>query len=269
MPDATVADLLRTAAREIDRLDAELLLADVLGRQRAWLFAHDTETVPAPCADSFAARVGRRAAGEPCALIRGTQEFWTLSLEVSADTLVPRADTELLVELALQIPAADSRALSVLDAGTGSGAIAAALAAERPRWHVFACDVSDDALRVAARNCPRVPLFRADWLQSIAPSSFDLIVSNPPYIAEDDPHLKALQFEPAIALESGADGLDAIRHLVASSRQALRRGGWLLLEHGWTQAAAVAQLCAEAGFSDVSMHRDLAGHERATMARWP
>lgn len=268
MADVTVATLLRTATERIDRLDAEILLANLLGTTRAWLFSHGEDAVPSDRAERLHARVDRRAAGEPTALIIGVQDFWTLTLEVTGDTLIPRPDTEILVELALQVPLPG--ALTVLDAGTGSGALAAALASERPDWVVLASDSSIPALRVAARNCRgHVALFCGSWLQCVAPASVDMIVSNPPYIAEGDPHLEALQFEPVTALTSGPDGLDAIRQLVDTSRQALRPGGWLLLEHGFEQGPQVQALCQTAGYADVTVHTDLGGHERATMAQRP
>tara|TARA_A100001037_G_scaffold206173_1_gene184419 strand:+ start:77 stop:883 length:807 start_codon:yes stop_codon:yes gene_type:complete len=268
LADATVATLLSAATQRIDRLDAEILLANLLGTTRAWLFSHGEDPVPADRAERLRARVERRAAGEPTALILGVQDFWTLTLKVTGDTLIPRPDTELLVELALQAP--QSGPLTVLDAGTGSGAIAAALSSERPDWRVLASDCSIAALRVAACNCgERVPLFCGSWLQCVAPRSVDMIVSNPPYIAEGDPHLDALQFEPITALTSGADGLAAIGELVEGSRETLRPGGWLLLEHGFDQGRQVKALCESAGYTDVTVHTDLAGHERATMAQWP
>lgn len=267
MTGATVGQLLQAAQQRIERLDAEVLTAHTLGQTRAWLFAH----ADAPVAPADAARletfITRRAEGEPCALIRGCQDFWTLSLEVTPATLIPRADTELLVELALQIPGAGLR---VLDAGTGSGAIAAAIVSERRDWQVFAADLSAPALDVASRNCAsHVHLLQCSWLDPIATGSLDVVVSNPPYIEEGDPHLDGLAFEPRSALTAGADGLNAIRALIADARRVLRPGGALILEHGWSQGAAVRQLMSRADYGDVTTHHDLAGHERATMAQWP
>lgn len=198
--------------------------------------------MPAPARARFEALLARRQAGEPVAYLLGRQGFWSLELEVSPATLIPRPETELLVELALaRLPAGQS--LRVADLGTGSGAIALALARERPQAHVVATDASAEALTVARRNAARLGLGRVefrdgDWLVPLAQERFDLIASNPPYIEQDDPHLAQgdLRFEPPAALASGADGLDAIRVIVRDAGRHLHPGGWLLLEHGWNQA---------------------------------
>lgn len=265
--------LLRDARRRIDPADAELLLAHALGKPRAWLFAHARDALCLRDAGAFAALVERREAGEPVAYLTGRRGFWTLELEVDAAVLVPRADTERLVELALERLPAD-RDLRIADLGTGSGAIALALASERPRARVVATDASDDALGVAARNAARLGLdnvvFRSgDWCAPLDGERYHLIASNPPYIAQDDPHLRAgdLRFEPPLALSSGEDGLDAIREIAARSPSHLAPGGWLLLEHGWEQGEAVRALLHEAGFVEVATHRDIEDRDRVTLGR--
>ena len=276
-PDAapTVARLLAQARAAIDAVDAELLLLHVLARPRSWLFAHADEAVAAADAAGFHAMVERRAQGEPVAYLTGSRGFWTLELAVTPATLVPRPDTELLVELALARLPAEAIA-RVADLGTGSGAIALSIAKERPRAQVVATDASADALEVARGNARRNGLgnvaFRAgSWLAPLAGETFDLIASNPPYIAEGDPHLARgdLRFEPAMALSSGADGLDDIRSIAGAAPAHLCPGGWLLLEHGWDQGDAVRALLGRAGFIDVATERDLEGRDRVTLGRMP
>ena len=275
MPDApaNIETLLRQAAA-IERVDAEWLLAHALGQSRTWLFTHSGDPVPAQAVERFAALLARRQAGEPVAYLTGTQGFWTLELEVSPATLIPRPETELLVELALARIPMDA-ASRVADLGTGSGAIALAIAKERPRAAVIATDASDAALEIARRNAARNRIgnveFRAgDWFVPLAGETFDLIASNPPYIAEGDPHLDEgdLRFEPASALSSGRDGFDALRSIVGAAPLHLSNGGWLLLEHGWEQGAAVRALLAQAGFTDVETARDLEDRDRVTLGRW-
>lgn len=274
MSEATVAGLLRIQATGIDPVDGELLLAEALGRSRSWLYAHPEAAVPAPARARFEALLARRQAGEPVAYLLGRQGFWSLELEVSPATLIPRPETELLVELALaRLPA--GQPLRVADLGTGSGAIALALARERPQARIVATDASLEALAVARRNAERLGLrveFRdGDWLVPLAQERFDLIASNPPYIEQDDPHLAQgdLRFEPPAALASGADGLDAIRVIVRDAGLHLHAGGWLLLEHGWNQGPAVRVLLEAAGFSEVATERDLEGRDRVSLGRWP
>ena len=254
-------------------MDAEWLLAHALARPRSWLFAHAQDPVDAEAAARFADLLERRAAGEPVAYLTGTQGFWSLELDVSPATLIPRPETELLVELALaRIPmAAASR---IADLGTGSGAIALAIAKERPRATVIATDASAAALDVAQRNAVRngitnIEFREGDWFAPLVGDAFDLIASNPPYIEDDDPHLREgdLRFEPATALSSGTDGLDAIRRIVGDAPAHLRPGGWLLLEHGWAQGAAVRALLDAAGFIDIASKRDLENRDRITLAR--
>lgn len=259
-----------------DAGDADHLMAHVVGRNTAWLFAHGDEMLDADTLARFHALIARRVAGEPVAYLTGRRGFWTMDLAVSPATLVPRADTERLVELALErLPSAGD--VRVLDLGTGSGAIALALALERPAAHVVATDASERALEVARGNAQRLALDNVafhvgHWFDAIdAGSTFDLIASNPPYIADDDPHLGQgdLRHEPRSALASGRDGLDDIRTIVAGAGRHLVPGGWLLLEHGWTQGDAVRALLIAAGFSEVATERDLEGRDRVTLGRRP
>ena len=272
MPD--LRTLLAGAAQRLgERVDAEALLLHLLARPRSWLIAHADEVPGLDVQAAYAALVERRAQGEPVAYLTGQRGFWSLDLEVTPDTLIPRPETELLVELALQrLPM--HRACAVADLGTGSGAIALAVAHERPRVQVIATDASDAALAVARRNAQRlgisnIALMQGDWLRPLAGQRFALIVSNPPYIEADDPHLGQgdLRFEPAAALASGADGLDAIRRIVGDARGCLEPGGWLLLEHGWKQGAAVRGLLQTAGYSEVFTAKDLEQRDRVTGAR--
>ncbi|KRG45115.1 protein-(glutamine-N5) methyltransferase, release factor-specific [Stenotrophomonas panacihumi] len=267
--------LLREAIEHIDRADAEALLLHALGRDRAWLFANGRDPVEPAVAQAFLALVARRASGEPVAYLKGSRGFWTLDLAVTPATLIPRPETELLVELALE-RVDDTPGRRIADLGTGSGAIALALASERPRALVFATDASPAALEVARGNAQandlgRVEFREGSWWAPLAGERFDLVASNPPYIADDDPHLSQgdLRFEPATALASGADGLEDIRLIVAGAPAHLRPGGWLLFEHGWDQGAAVAALLGERGFVDVATVQDLEARDRVTLGRWP
>ena len=273
--DATVADALRAAANRIDRIDAELLLLHVVERERIWLFTHDSEVLDDANAAAFDALIARREAGEPVAYLIGTRGFWTLDLTVTPDTLIPRPETERLVELALErIPL--NTAARIVDLGTGSGAIALALASERPAAAVVATDVDKATLAVAVRNAAvhgldNVWFRRGDWTAALGGERFDLIASNPPYIAEGDPHLGRgdLRHEPPRALSSGADGLDAIRAIVAAAPRHLVPGGWLLLEHGLEQAAAIRALLEQAGFAEVETVQDLERRDRVSLGRVP
>jgi len=268
-------DLLQDARKRIDAVDAEFLLVHVLGKSRGWLFAHRGDFVSEAAAAAFDALVGRRAAGAPVAYLTGQRGFWRFDLAVSPATLIPRPETELLVELALERLPGD-RPLRIADLGTGSGAIALALAFERPRAQVVATDASAAALGVARANATTLQLrnveFReGDWFAPLAGERFDLIASNPPYIAVGDPHLDEgdLRFEPAAALSSGADGLDALRAITGRAPAYLGDGGWLLVEHGWDQGAAVRGLFAAVGFIEVETARDLEGRDRVTLGCWP
>jgi release factor glutamine methyltransferase len=268
-------DLLQDARKRIDAVDAEFLLVHVLGKSRSWLFAHRDDLAPETCVAPFRSLVDRRAAGEPVAYLTGQRGFWRFDLAVSPATLIPRPETELLVELAVERLPVD-RPLRIADLGTGSGAIALALAFERPRAHVVATDASAAALDVARANAAALQLrnveFReGDWLSPLAGERFDLIASNPPYIALGDPHLGEgdLRFEPASALSSGADGLDALRAITGRAPAHLGDDGWLLVEHGWAQGAAVRGLFAAVGFIEVKTARDLEGRDRVTLGCWP
>ncbi|MFT3896844.1 MAG: peptide chain release factor N(5)-glutamine methyltransferase [Thermomonas sp.] len=271
----TVAGLLRQAAASIDRVDAEHLLAHALGKPRAWLFAHGPDPVDAEAMARFESLVERRAGGEPVAYLVGSRGFWTLDLAVTPSTLIPRPETELLVELALARIPVDVEA-RIADLGTGSGAIAIAIASERPRARIVATDASVEALDVARINANRneignAEFRRGDWFAPLAGETFDLIASNPPYIALGDPHLGEgdLRFEPPPALSSGIDGLDAIRAIAGHAPAYLCAGGWLLLEHGWEQGEAVRGLLREAGFAGIATERDLEGRDRVTLGRLP
>lgn len=272
-----IASLLRAAElpdSPTARLDAELLLAAALGKSRSYLHTWPEKIVSSEAALTFAEYLLRRRAGEPVAYILGQQGFWNLDLEVAPHTLIPRPDTELLVETALALlPASPAR---VLDLGTGSGAIALGLASERPAWHVTAVDRVLEAVALAERNRQRLQLdnvnvFTSHWFSALADQRFDLIISNPPYIAAGDVHLAEgdVRFEPESALVAGADGLDDIREIITAAAQHLNADGWLMLEHGYDQAAAVRQLLQDAGFAAVESRKDLGGHERITLGRLP
>ncbi|MDB6164717.1 MAG: prmC [Xanthomonadaceae bacterium] len=265
--------LLRQARLRIDPVDAEWLLAHALGRPRSWVYAHGDDVIDPASRARYETLVERRAAGEPVAYLTGTRGFWTLELQVTPDTLIPRVETELLVELALARLPKDS-AWCVADLGTGSGAVALALASERPLARVLATDASAQALVVARNNADaagvrNVTFSSGDWCRALGDERFDLIVSNPPYLATDDPHrgIGDLRFEPESALYSGIDGLDAIRTIVRDSRAHLLPGGWLLLEHGCDQGGAVRDLLHAAGFEKVATQRDLEQRERVSLGR--
>ncbi|HEY9255259.1 MAG TPA: peptide chain release factor N(5)-glutamine methyltransferase [Stenotrophomonas sp.] len=268
-------ELLRQAIARIDRGDAEALLLHALGRDRAWLFAHARDPVDDEAAATFVGLVERRAAGEPVAYLTGRRGFWTLDLAVSPATLIPRPETERLVELALErLDEAPGRRAA--DLGTGSGAIALALASERAQARVVATDASAEALAVARDNAATHALSSVDfrqgpWWTPLQGERFDLVASNPPYIAAADPHLGQgdLRFEPASALAAGPDGLDDIRQIVDGAPAHLFPGGWLLLEHGWDQGEAVAQLLRDRGFEAVGTEQDLEARDRVTLGRWP
>ena len=271
----TVRQLLDASSVRLgERIDAELLLLHVLGQSRSWLYAHAEDAIGRDVQAAFEALLERRAAGEPVAYLTGRRGFWTLELEVTPATLIPRPETELLVELALQRLPREA-AKRVADLGTGSGAIALSIARERPQVQVVATDVSAGALAVACRNAQRlgidnVRFVAGDWLLPLARERFTLIVSNPPYIEAADPHLAQgdLRFEPAPALISGTDGLAAIRRIVADARAHLEPGGWLLFEHGWNQGHAARALLHEAGYAQVCTVQDLESRDRVSGGCW-
>ena len=270
-PRTLAQTLILLQAQGLDRLDAQLLLLHVLQQaphQRAWLLTHDTDLLNPAVQQQLAALVARRQQGEPLAYLTGHKEFYGLNLAVDARVLVPRPDTETLVDWALEVLQADMR---VLDLGTGSGAIALALKATQPTLQVSAVDDSHDALAVARANAQRLQLAVAfqqgSWLDGVQ-GPFHAIVSNPPYIAAQDEHLAALTHEPLAALASGADGLDDLRQIITQAPAHLRPGGWLLLEHGYDQAPAVRDLLEAAGFDAVQSRRDLSGIERCSGGRF-
>ncbi|MEY4765386.1 MAG: peptide chain release factor N(5)-glutamine methyltransferase [Pseudomonadota bacterium] len=279
--DLTIREALDLArAQGLERVDAHLTLGHLLQRQRAWLLAHDDERLGAQQSDRWRDWLARRVAGEPLAYILGEKEFFGLHLRVSPQVLVPRPDTETLVDWALDIvrelrtqrPHPDAP-LSVVDLGTGSGAIALALAAHGGPLQVTATDASEGALNTVLANAQALGLtvrcVAGHWLSPLAGERFDLIVSNPPYIAEGDPHLAALTHEPISALTAGADGLADLRTLCRQAPDHLHPGGWLVLEHGWDQAAPVAQLMHDAGLTAVGHRRDLGGVLRCTAGKLP
>lgn len=271
----TIAQALAAArALGLDRLDAQWLLGHVLQQPSAWLISHDDQPLAAADAQAFDVLCRRRADGEPLAYLVGQAGFHGLTLQVTPDVLVPRPDTETLVDWALDLlPTLGVPHPLVADLGTGSGAIALAVAHGHPAAQMTATDLSPAALAVAQANARRLGLSlqwaAGAWWQALpAEARFHLVLSNPPYIAGADPHLPALRHEPLLALTPGGDGLDALRQIIAGAPAHLHPGGWLLLEHGWDQAAAVAALLADAGFHAMGHRSDLGGHLRCTGGRW-
>lgn len=264
----TIADALKAAlALGVDRLEAQLLLLHAMGKshsERSWLLAHDLDELPASTEAAFLALAQRRVANEPLAYLTGQIEFFGLMLNVDSRVLVPRPDTETLVEWALEVLPRDGR---LIDLGTGSGAIALAVKHARSDLHVSAVDFSADAVAVARANARALQLdinfSQGSWLDGVK-DQFDVIASNPPYIAAHDEHLLKLTHEPQQALVSGADGLDDIRAIIQQAPARLESGGWLLLEHGYDQAERVRGLLANAGFQSVQSRRDLSGVERCS-----
>ncbi|HEY2678570.1 MAG TPA: peptide chain release factor N(5)-glutamine methyltransferase [Steroidobacteraceae bacterium] len=272
---ATIAETLKSAVQrlgsrsESPRLDAELLMGKVTGLSRAALIMHGDESVSRDMAQSFADLVARRLTGMPVAYLTGSSEFWSLPLTVTPAVLIPRPETETLVEQVLQLKARDEHC-AVLDLGTGSGAIALSLSVERPHWNITGIDVSEDALKIAAMNSQALGLTRiqwrlGSWFDCVVGARFDLIVANPPYIAASDPALDKLAAEPALALIAGPSGLEALSTIIAQAPAHLRAGGWLLLEHGSTQAQDVAALLEQRGFEAIRTVQDFAGRPRITL----
>lgn len=276
----TVQQWLQTARQQLAQfvppdeasMEAQILLMHVLNVNRAWLIGHATDTVAASAINTVQSLLQRRLQGEPVAHILGSREFFGLLLKVTPDTLIPRPDTETLVEAALE---KINGRMRVLDLGTGTGAIALAIAKYAPACEVVAVDASAGALAVATENAATLQLnnvqcIASQWFSALPASKFDLIVSNPPYIESSDPHLQQgdLRFEPMSALASGADGLQDIRQIVAQAPDYLNAGGWLMLEHGYNQAEAVQQLLKAAGLQQIQTRHDLGGNPRVTLAQW-
>jgi release factor glutamine methyltransferase len=276
MTSMNIADSLDLGTRTLSahsdspRLDAELLLGKVLGLSRAALIAHDDQALADDGMRAYADMIARRSAGTPVAYLTGTREFWSLTLRVSPAVLVPRPETEVLVEQALHFKSRNEPC-EVLDLGTGSGAVALAIAAERPNWSITAADISPQALSVARENARALDLSNVDWclgswFEAVPGRRFDLIVSNPPYVASGDPALTALSAEPKLALTPGPTGLEACAAIISRSAAHLKDRGWLLLEHGWDQAPSVAALLAEADFRRIRCVADFSGKSRVTLA---
>lgn len=274
MPGApTIREALDAAQQATDRIEARVLLREVLKQNDAYLLAHGDDTLSAEQAQQYVALVVRRVAGEPVAYITGRREFFGREFGVNPSVLIPRPETELLVELALQRLPADAP-YRVLDLGAGSGCIGITIAAERPEAQVMLVDVSEAALEIARANAVQwapanTTLLRSDWYSALAAEHYDLIVANPPYVAEGDAHLQQgdLRFEPHTALAAGADGLNDLQRIIAEAPQHLRAGGWLLLEHGFDQAVACAWLLEAAGLQDHFNATDLAGVPRVSGGR--
>lgn len=268
---ARAAGRLAEAGSPSARLDAEVLLCHVLGVDRTWLYTWGDREAALEDEARFEALVAARAEGRPVAHLTGEREFWGLRLSTSPATLIPRPDTETLVEAALDLAGEAGR---LLDLGTGTGAVALAFASERPGWSVTGVDLRPEAVDLARHNAARLGLERvrflaSDWFAALPGEHFALIVSNPPYLADDDPHLARgdVRFEPHSALVAGESGLADLHHLVDAARLHLEPGGWLLLEHGAEQGAAVREALAAAGYEKVASRRDLAGHERVSLGR--
>ncbi|MBI3778385.1 MAG: peptide chain release factor N(5)-glutamine methyltransferase [Gammaproteobacteria bacterium] len=275
----TIGEILQTAARELQatspapRLDTEVLLMHVFGLDRSALIARGHISLTDDQFHQLEKLIARRRGGEPVAYLTGTREFWSMALNVSPAVLIPRPETELLVEKALERIPRDAE-WTIADLGTGSGAIALAIAKERPRCRVIATDISPPALDVARSNAARFNLTRVEfregsWLEPLMSMKLDMIVSNPPYVRADDPHLQQgdIRFEPAQALAAGPDGLDDIRSIILSARDYLQPAAWLLFEHGWDQGNAVGLFLHRHGYRNIVCHPDIGGRDRVTACR--
>jgi len=255
------------------RLDAEVLVMHACGIGRSELITRHDAALTDEQQNRLEGLLVRRKRGEPVAYITGTREFWSMELNVTPATLIPRPETELLVEKALERIPRDAE-WTIADLGTGSGAIALAITKERPHCRVIAADNSPAALEVARSNAKKfgltnIEFHEGDWFAALAGATFDMILSNPPYIRTGDPHLKQgdVRFEPATALVAGAEGLDAIRHIARHAREFLKPGGWLLFEHGWDQAEAIGDYLRQQGYRNIVCHTDLTGHARVAGGR--
>ncbi len=278
-PNLSIKVILSSATRLLNKedagLEAQLLLQHALNVNRAWLIAHQNDALEPNIHAAYRALISRRLNGEPIAYILGYREFYGLKLKVTPDTLIPRPDTEALVEAALdKIP--QNKKIQVLDLGTGTGAIALAIAHNRPHALLTALDASDTALKIAQENAKNLAItniefLQSNWFSELQNQTFDVIVSNPPYIAQNDVHLMQgdLRFEPASALASGADGLDDIKQIIANAQNRLTPHGCLLLEHGYNQAEEVATLLKQSGFCEIETIKDLGGNDRVTLGMMP
>lgn len=273
---ASVQELLRMTADipgDSSARDLEILLGHCLDKPRTWLYTWPEVDVDGAAASEFLALLERRRQGEPVAYLTGQRDFWSLQLAVDDSTLIPRPDTETLVEWVLELQLSPGAA--VLDLGAGTGAIALAIASERPHWQVTGLDANADAVALALRNAAsnglqRVSFLQSDWFTAVAGTRFELLVSNPPYVDEVDPHLACgdVRFEPRSALVAGAGGMADIEHIIARAPEHLHPGGWLLLEHGYEQGSVVRERLRERGFTAVTTHHDLAGLERISGGCW-
>lgn len=276
-PALTIKDLLYEAENKLTnsgsaRLDAEVLLCNVMDFDRSKLYSSSGSFVTTDSVNQYRSLIQERQSGKPVAYLTGTREFWSMEFEVNEHTLIPRPETECLVETALKlIP--DNANLDIADLGTGSGAILIAIASERPRCKIIATDICDHALAVAVKNAARlgvnnIQFIKSDWYANME-GSFDVIVSNPPYIRNDDEHLHGdgITYEPEPALCGGVDGLDAIRNIISNAGRYLNKGGWLVIEHGFDQAQAVRSLLKNNGFINIKTRRDYAGVDRVTMGK--
>ena len=279
---ASIGELLNSLAQQFSavsdsaRVDAEVLLSFVAQKNRTWLYTWPERELTASQTRQLQALIKRRLQGEPVAYLTGEREFWSLTLQVSPDTLIPRPDTELLVEIALELFSERSHEnLNIIDLGTGTGAIALAIACEQPNWRIVGLDRIPAAVELAQRNktqlqIPNATFLESDWFSALDKQRFDLIVSNPPYIEQQDPHLEQgdVRFEPRSALVAKDDGLLDIKNIIAQAPDFLVNQGWMLFEHGYQQADAVRNLLSERGFIAVQTRCDLAGQERATLGQW-
>ena len=277
LDDASIRKLIEAATATLNsdtaRLDAEVLLASILSNNRSHLHAWPEKILPEETCQQFRQLVQRRAAGEPVAYLTGEREFWSLSLGVNVATLIPRPETETLVSLALEKIPADA-CFNIADLGTGCGAIAVAIATERPRSRIIATDASSEALAIAASNARRlgiknISFIHGNWCDPLSKAAFDLILSNPPYIEDEDAHLQRgdVRFEPRSALAAGPDGMRDLEQIMGCARDCLKAQGWLMLEHGYNQSDKVKKRLKDLGYHEICAERDAAGLDRVCMGR--